>query len=181
MGNAVEARALLVIRPDDIPWRVLGVRGLQHSVPCAGVVVPSFARRQIHWTELPLAHRILYTGLEPAFLLFVAHLEPVLDEDDSASRDVPFHDRSIFEEAFILFLGAKAHDMFDPGTVVPTAVEDDDFPGSREVRHIPLHVHLGLLAVGRRGECHEAEHSRTDAFRDGADGATLPGAIAALE
>ena len=68
-----------------------------------------------------------------------------------------------------------------PGAVVPTAVEDHDFARGREMLHVALHVHLRLLAVGRRGQRHEAEHARADALGDGLDGAAFAGGVAALE
>jgi hypothetical protein len=40
--------------------------------------------------------------------------------------------------------------MLDAGTVVITAIEDDDLAGGGEVRHIPLKIHLCFFAVGRR-------------------------------
>jgi hypothetical protein len=47
---------------------------------------------------------------------------------------------------------AEAHHIFDAGAVVPAAVEDHDLAGGRKVLHVALHVHLRLLAVGRRGQ-----------------------------
>ena len=38
--------------------------------------------------------------------------------------------------------GTEAHDPFDTAAVVPAAVEDHDLAGGREVRNVPLHVHL---------------------------------------
>ena len=81
----------------------------------------------------------------------------------------------------MLFLRAEAHHVFHTQAVIPTAVEDHDFARGGEVLHVALHVHLRLLAVGRRGQRHQPEHARADAFGDGLDGAALAGGIAALE
>src|SRR6185295_506358 len=43
MRNAVQSCALLVIRSYDVPGRMFRIRGLQHPIACAGVVVPPFA------------------------------------------------------------------------------------------------------------------------------------------
>ena len=81
----------------------------------------------------------------------------------------------------MLFLGAEAHHVLDARAVVPTAVEDHDFARGRKMLHVALDVHLRLLAVGRRGQRHQAEHARADALGDGLDGAALAGGVAALE
>ena len=49
------------------------------------------------------------------------------------------------------------------------------------MRHVALHVHLALLAVGRRRQRHHPEHARADALGDRLDGAALAGAVAPLE
>ena len=46
------------------------------------------------------------------------------------------------EEAAVLRFGAEAHHIFDPGPVVPAAVEDHDFARGRKMRHIALQVEL---------------------------------------
>ena len=80
----------------------------------------------------------------------------------------------------VLFVGAKAHHAFDPGAVVPTAVENDDFAGGGKVCDVALHVHHGFLAVRRRGQGDDAEDARADPLGDGADGAPLAGGVAAF-
>jgi hypothetical protein len=53
--------------------------------------------------------------------------------------------------------------------------------GSGEMRQVPLHVHLGFLAVGRRRQRDRAEDARADAFGERADRAALAGRVASLE
>ena len=86
-----------------------------------------------------------------------------------------------FEKAGVLFLRAEAHHIFDARAVVPTAVEDHDLARRREMLHVALHIHLRLLAVGRRRQRDEAKHARADALGQGADGAALARGVAALE
>ena len=81
----------------------------------------------------------------------------------------------------ILLLGAEAHHMLDAGAVVPTAVEDHDLAGGREMLHVPLHVHLALFPIRRGGQRDNAKHARADALGDGADGPALARAVASLE
>ena len=89
--------------------------------------------------------------------------------------------RRHLEEPFVLFVGAESHHALHTGTVVPAPVEDDDLAGGGKVLHVPLHVHLGLLAVGRRGQRHETEDARARALRDGLDRPALPRGVAAFE
>src|SRR6185436_2386762 len=51
----------------------------------------------------------------------------------------------------------------------------------RKALEIALHVHLALLAIGRRRQRHDAERTRADALGDRLDGAALAGGITAFE
>jgi hypothetical protein len=148
---------------------------------CARVVVPPFAGRQIHHAQLPLTDRIVDARLEPPLLFLVADLEPQLDERYTPGDDVLLDFGTPIEEASVLVRRAKPHDVLDAGAVVPAAIEDHDFAGSGEVLHVPLHVHLRLLAVRRRRQRDDAKHAWTDAFGQRADGAAFAGAVASLE
>ena len=66
------------------------------------------------------------------------------------------------QEALRLLLGAEAHHPLDAGAIVPAAVEDHDLARRRQVRHVALDVHLGLLAVGRCRQRDDAEDPRAD-------------------
>ena len=80
-----------------------------------------------------------------------------------------------------LVLGAKAHHAFDAGAVVPTAIEDHDLAGRRQMRQVALDVHLRLLPLGRSGQRDDAEDARTDPCGDRLDDAALAGSVAAFE
>ena len=85
------------------------------------------------------------------------------------------------EEFEILGFGAETHDVFDPGAVIPTAVEQDDFPGGGEVRHVALKIPLRSLAFGRSGEGHYAADAWIEALGDALDSAALAGGVASFE
>ena len=87
----------------------------------------------------------------------------------------------ILQKVFDLFLGGIAHHPLDPGPVVPTAVEEHDLTGRRQMREVALDVHLRLLALGRRGQRDHAEDARAGALGDALDDAALAGGIAAFE
>jgi hypothetical protein len=76
---------------------------------------------------------------------------------------------------------AELHHPLDACPIVPASVEDDDFPGRRQMPHIALNIHLRLLALGRRRQRDDAKHTRTDALRDRLDHSTLAGPVASLE
>src|SRR5215471_4997261 len=82
----------------------------------------------------------------------------------------------------LVLLGrAEPHDVFDASAIVPAAVEDHDFSGSRKMRRVTLHEHLRLFAVGWCGESDHAEHARAHSFRNRLDRPAFAGGIASLE
>src|SRR4249919_2220734 len=97
--DAVEARAPFVVRGDDVPRGKLRVRGLEHHVARPRVFEPSAPRAEVCRAQLPLADRIRDAGLEAAFLLGLAHLEPVLDQLDAVVDDVQLELGADLEEA----------------------------------------------------------------------------------
>src|SRR6266853_823208 len=164
-----------------MPWRPFRVRGVEHLVTSARVFEPMASRRKIHRTQLPLPQGVVYARLKTALLLFVARLEPDFDQLDSAIDKVSLRLGTIFQKSLILFFGAEAHHMLHSRAVVPTAIENHDLAGCREMLHVSLHIHLRFLAVGWSGQRPDAEHARTHAFGQGFDGATLAGGIPAFE
>src|SRR5262249_14595162 len=89
--------------------------------------------------------------------------------------------RHLLEEPVGLLRRAEAHDSLDTRPVVPTAVEDDDLAGCREVRQIPLDVHLRLLPLGGGGHGYDPEGPWADPLGDPFDAAALASRIAALD
>src|SRR5262245_52984871 len=109
--STIEPRALLVVRTAAVPGRPASVARFDGQVAGARRVKPLAARREVHRAELPLAQGILHARLEPALLLFVAHLEPDLNQLDARSNNVSLDFRAKLEELLVLFLGAEAHDV----------------------------------------------------------------------
>src|SRR6516164_6222521 len=179
--DAVQAGTPLVVRADDVPRRVLGVRRLQHHVPRAGVGIPPRVRPEVHRAQLPLAERIVDARPEAPLLLLLTDLQPELDQDDARLDDVALELGAVLDEVPVLVLRAELHYILDAGPVVPAAVEDDDFAGRREVLEVALHVQLGLLPVRRGRQGHEAEHARAHPLRDGLNGPALARGVAPLE
>src|SRR5437764_13110452 len=91
MCNAVQPRPALVVRANDIPWRVFRAGGLEHQVARPRVVVPPTVGLRVHRTKLPLPQRIVDPGPEAALLLDHPDFEPELDQDDAALDDVFLH------------------------------------------------------------------------------------------
>src|SRR5205085_155438 len=103
------------------------------------------------------------------------------DNLDAPVGEVSFDDGTKLKEAPVLLPGAKTHHVLDPGTIVPTAVEDDHLARSREVLNVALHVHLGLLAVRWGGQRHDPKHARADPLGQGTDGAAFASRIPAFK
>src|SRR3954453_17416198 len=110
----------------DVPGRKGGVGGLEHHVPRARIVVPAGPRLDIHRAQLPLAKRVVAARGKPAGLLLLTDLQPELYELNAAVHHEPLDGRAVLEEALVLLLGAKTHDVLDAGAVVPAAIENDD-------------------------------------------------------
>src|SRR4029453_17112135 len=60
-------------------------------------------------------------------------------------------------------------------------IEDNDLARGWEVRHVALHVHLALLAVGWSRNARDPENSRADSLRDGFNRAPFARAITAFK
>ena len=71
--------------------------------------------------------------------------------------------------------------MLNASAVVPTAVEQDDFPWRRQLGDITLKIPLAALALRGRAERHDAADARVQALGDALDDASLAGRVAALE
>jgi len=63
--------------------------------------------------------------------------------------------------------------MLDPGAVVPTAVEDDNLPGSRQMGDITLKIPLSPLDIRRFAERHQAHSAWVEWLGDTLDGAAF--------
>ena len=85
------------------------------------------------------------------------------------------------DRMLVLVRRTKAHDVFDPGAIVPAAVEDDDLAAGRKMLHVALHEHLRFLAIRRRGQRYDAEYAWTDLLGNRLDGASLAGGVPAFE
>ncbi len=172
--NDVEPGALLVIRNDHVPRSPGGVRGGEHLVACARVIVPAGVRLEVHRRKLPGLAAVVDPAFEAASLLLGTNIEPVLEQDDPGLDHGLFDQGDGVEKGAGLFLGAEAHDAFDARAVVPTAIKDDDLARGGEVGDVTLDVHLGFFTLGRRGKGDDAKDARADALCDSFNDAPLP-------
>ena len=60
-------------------------------------------------------------------------------------------------------------------------VEDHDLAGRREMRQVALHVHLGLLALGRSPQRDHPEHARAHPLDDPLDDPALARSVTPFE
>src|SRR3982751_665696 len=95
---------------------------------------------QVDRAELPLPQRVLDASCEPVFLLFIAHFEPILQQNDAAGNHKLLNNGAEFQKPAVLFLSTEAHHMLDTRAVVPAAVKDNYFTRGGKVLHVTLHV-----------------------------------------
>jgi hypothetical protein len=88
---------------------------------------------------------------EAKLLLVIGDRKPIFDQDGAGPHQHLFKLGHVAEKLFHLSFRTEAHDTFDPGPVVPAAVEEDDFSASRQMRDISLKIPLCALAVVRGG------------------------------
>ena len=159
MADHVEAGALLVVGVGDVPRRPRGSRSRRSSRRGRARSRPTCVREQVEVGELPdlrgssirlSSRRVCSSGLTSS--QYFSRMMPASTIAFSTAG-------TMLEEPRDLLVGAETHDPLDAGAVVPAAVEDHDLATRREVRQVALDVHLRLLALGRRRERHDAEHT----------------------
>ena len=101
VGDQLQAAGLLVVEVDQRPRRGLGVRGLQHAVARAAVVVVLGARLQVDRRQLPLLERIVLAVGEALLLLGLVDGEPVLEQPDAVVDQHLLEDRRRFRKASV--------------------------------------------------------------------------------
>src|SRR6516165_1394218 len=100
---------------NHMPRRVLSVSRFEHHVARLRVSIPAPERFEIHRAQFPLPKRIVDARLKSLLLLALADLQPELDQLNPGVHDVFLGLGTQVEEALVLRLAAKAHDVFDAG------------------------------------------------------------------
>ena len=180
MPDAIEARLLLVHGGDDPPWRLRNVGAPEHDFFGFGVEFPTLAGFKIHGAEFPLFEGIVDPGAEAKLLFLVRNREPIFYHLDAGTDQHFFEFGHRAEELLVFVIAAKAHHPLDAGPVIPTAVEEHDLAGRRQVRDVALEIPLGLFAVGGRRQGGHAANPGIQVLGDPLDDAALAGGIPAL-
>src|SRR5579864_4133462 len=119
---------------------------------------------------------------EKALVLFLFRdFEPVLQQDDALADQKSFECWTVPEKLPVLFLRTKAHHVLNRGAVVPTPVEDDDFPSGGELFNVALSMELRLLPLRWRGEGHYAKNARAHTLHDALDHPPFAGSVSSFE
>src|SRR5262245_1996917 len=181
MRNTIQPAPALVVIPHNVPRSLLGISRFEHLIARSRVVIPAIVRFNIHWAQFPLPERVVDTGLESPVLLFLADFEPDFDQSNAGVDNVLFDLGAELQKPLVLRFVDKTHYMFDADAVVVTAVENDDFTGSRKMRDVTLNIHLALLALGRRRQGDNPKNARADPLGDGLDRAAFARRVTALE
>ncbi len=179
--DEVEPRLFFVVGAHDGPGRGGRVRAGEHGVAGGAVVFPVLLRGGVDRTHLPLLERIGEPILEALFLFGLVDVEVVLEQLNTRAHQHLLERRHRLHEFLVLRLGAKAHHPLHPGAVVPTAVEQHEFGGRRQIRHIALEVPLRLISGGGFVQRHHAGIARREVLDDALNGAILARAVAPFE
>lgn len=89
--------------------------------------------------------------------------------------------RHFVQKKLRLFGTAEPHHRFHNGAVVPRAVEEDHFTGTRKLRDITLEIPLTGLSVRGFGKSDHACTARIDVLRKTRDCTSLTGSVTAFK
>src|SRR5690606_5953522 len=117
----------------------------------AGVVAVALARLEVDRRQLPALERIVEPLGEALLLPGLVAAQPVFEQQDAVIDQLPFETRRRLQERLDLGVAGVAHHLFDPGAVVPAAVEQDDLARRRELRRVTLEIPLPRLAFAGAG------------------------------
>src|SRR5215467_3651227 len=81
----------------------------------------------------------------------------------------------------MLLFGAKSHDLFDTGAVIPGTVEENDLPRRRQMLNITLEIPLPPLALSRYGKRDDSCGTGIQVFHETLYGAALAGRVTAFK
>ena len=121
------------------------------------------------------------TLFEASSLFLATDGEPELDQVDSAAGQKALEFRALAHEFEILVISAETHDAFDTGTVIPGAVKQYDFTGSRQMFYVTLEVPCTELTLSRFFQSNDACSAGIEMLHEATDGAALSGCVAAFE
>src|SRR5581483_6171935 len=104
-----------------------------------------------------------------------------LQQDDALADQKRLEGGTIPEKLPVLIFGTKSHHVLNPGAVIPTPVEDDDFTPGGQLLNVALGMELRFLPIVRRGEGDDAKNARADTLHDALDHATFPGSVSSFK
>ena len=181
MPQAIEPRALLVVRLDDRPGRIGGVGVEEHRLLGLGVILPFVERQTVDRRKFPLFQRLVLARIEARGAALLGDREPVFVEADAVADQHALQLRRLAHEFEIFGRRAEAHHPLHPRPIVPGAVEEDDLAGRGQMFDVALEKPLRPLALGGLVERHHARAARVEMLHVAFDRAALAGRVAALE
>lgn len=176
-----QPRPTLVIGQHHRPRSGLAVCRLDHLIASQRIIVPACDARYIHGGEFPVLQQAVATVVESLKLRFLSDVEPELEEVNALGPHHLFEARGFFQKVLMLLGRAKAHHGFDARSVVPGAVEGNEFARSRKMLHIALEIPLAALSFGGLGQCYGAGRARVHILMQHEYGAALARGITAFE
>ena len=171
----------LVVEVDQCPRRPVGMGRGKHLLPRFSVSVIASARFDIDRRQLPPPPRVVEAVGEAFFLMVLVDAQPIFEQQQPVLDQVSFEFGGRTEEGVGLILAAITHHFFDPGTVVPAAVEQGDLALRREMLGVTLEIPLPLLALRRSGQSDHLALARVQGAREHIDRPALARSVASLE
>ena len=81
----------------------------------------------------------------------------------------------------MLFLGTKTHHMLDTRAVIPTAVEEYEFLGCRQLGDVTLKVPCAKIPIRRLAERYHAGFTWAQVLDNALDAAVLSGRVTSFQ
>src|SRR6185437_5847853 len=142
--------------------------------------VPQLGRLGIDGRNLPLLERTRGARRKPLLLFLLGDVEIVFAQRDAVAYQHRFERHDVFQKRLDLRFGREAHHALDTRTVVPGAVEHDEFVGTRQEADEALEIPLRLLAVRGLARRMYARIAWTHMLDEALDRAVLARAVASF-
>ena len=157
------------------------MRAGEHFVARFRIFLPVLCRFLVDRADFPLLERVGFTVAQASFLLALADVEVIFDQGEARVEQQLLEQHDVRHEVLVFGVGAEAHDPFDPGAIVPAAVEQRDFARYRQFAAPALEIPGLAVAFVRHAHGDDAGIARTHMFGDSLDRAVLARRIAPFE
>src|SRR5216683_2078293 len=177
----LDSRVVLVLCFDQRPRRDLGAGTIDHVADRDFVLIPLLAIAPVLGSDLETFERRVLPRPEASQLLRLADLQPELDDDRVAGRELFLELIDLVVGTHPLIDGGIALDPLDQHTSVPGAIENRDPTVRRNIAPEAPQIRLRALFLGWRGDGHRDVLPCIERTGDAADRAAFAGSVRTLE